>query len=66
MRDGLCQACQFGNHNEHIEIIEAAPPGMMGGVRCVCKGDCKGNLPKDVRKLFGAVAEAYPREKDNG
>lgn len=38
----LCIPCQHGNHDDHMEVIQAAPPGMMGGARCPCKGDCRG------------------------
>lgn len=36
-----CIPCQYGAHEEHIEVIEACPPGMMGGASCPCQGECR-------------------------
>ncbi len=35
-----CFGCRAGDHSRHHEVIQAAPPGMLGGKRCVCTGDC--------------------------
>ncbi len=35
-----CFACRAGDHSRHHEVIQDVPPGMLGGVRCACKGDC--------------------------
>lgn len=35
-----CWACQRGNHDEHTETVQAAPPGLLGGVECPCMGEC--------------------------
>lgn len=35
-----CIPCQRGQHDSHCEVVESVPPGMFGGWRCGCKGDC--------------------------
>lgn len=35
-----CQACQFGFHEDHVQDFAPAPPGVMGGFRCPCEGEC--------------------------
>lgn len=40
MRIGTCIPCQYGDHDGHVEIIQAVPEGMMGGAVCGCKGEC--------------------------
>lgn len=35
-----CIACMHGDHDHHVEMIHAAAPGLMGGARCPCTGDC--------------------------
>lgn len=37
---GLCIPCQYGRHDEHYEVIEAVPEGVMGGAVCGCDGKC--------------------------
>ncbi len=35
-----CAGCRYGDHSRHHEVVQYVPPGVMGGMRCVCKGDC--------------------------
>jgi hypothetical protein len=37
---GLCIPCQYGDHDEHHEVIRAVPEGVMGGAVCGCDGKC--------------------------
>jgi hypothetical protein len=37
---GLCIPCQYGQHESHHEVIQAAPEGVMGGAVCGCDGKC--------------------------
>ena len=62
VRLALCSACQFGRHDEHVRQVESVPKGMLGGVQCPCEGDCAGNMPKDVRRIFDALHVASSRE----
>jgi hypothetical protein len=38
-----CQACQAGDC-ANCEGGRPAPPGMLGGTECPCKGDCAAKL----------------------
>lgn len=40
MLDSICTACQYGEHANHHEATQTPPPGMLGGSRCTCKGEC--------------------------
>lgn len=54
----LCIACQHGDHGNHVEQVVAAPPGMLGGVTCPCKGECVEALKPPVlyaASLFAQV-----------
>jgi len=35
-----CIPCQHGDHEHHHEVVQAVPEGMLGGVKCRCKGEC--------------------------
>lgn len=37
----LCIPCQYGDHDDHYEVVQACPPGMLGGARCPCEGECR-------------------------
>jgi hypothetical protein len=37
-----CIPCQYGDHANHHEIVQAVPDGVMGGARCDCRGECQG------------------------
>lgn len=54
MRYGTCNACRLGDHENHERSVVRAPPGMMGGVVCNCKGECRDVPPEQrVRDLLG-------------
>lgn len=36
-----CIPCQYGQHDDHIDVPSPAPEGMMGGWECHCKGECR-------------------------
>lgn len=40
MEENYCIACQYGQHDEHIDYPEIPSPGVMGGWHCPCKGEC--------------------------
>ncbi|HXQ39152.1 MAG TPA: hypothetical protein VN843_34450 [Anaerolineales bacterium] len=40
MLETICDACQYGEHDKHRRVIQAPPPGMLGGMGCRCKGEC--------------------------
>lgn len=35
----LCIACKHGHHEGHV-ATKPAPPGVLGGFHCPCKGGC--------------------------
>lgn len=35
-----CIPCQYGLHEHHHPMIQAAPEGGFGGAECPCTGDC--------------------------
>lgn len=60
-----CIPCQFGHHEDHQPVVEAAFEGVLGGAECHCKGECRaprhegdreGSSEDDVLDL--ALAEA--------
>lgn len=59
MFDGICTACQYGEHAGHREAIVNPPPGMLGGSRCVCKGECVDGryMPKQMASLLAWAKE---------
>jgi hypothetical protein len=36
----LCISCQHGVHSGHTDVIEVAPPGLLGRRSCPCRGEC--------------------------
>lgn len=38
-----CISCQYGDHDNHYEVVEAVPEGVIGGAICKCKGECHEN-----------------------
>ena len=42
MRIDKCLGCKLGDHSRHNEVVKSAPEGVLGGVRCFCKGECQG------------------------
>lgn len=40
MLQTICSSCELGLHDAHNEIIQAPPPGVMGGSSCRCRGEC--------------------------
>lgn len=54
-----CQACEMGEHDKHHEVIQAAPPGMLGGAACPCKGECVDGryCPPEFPNLLRAIKE---------
>ncbi len=53
----------------HHEVIQHAPPGVMGGAKCRCKGEClkadeTPDLPGlDVERDLRAILNQEPRER---
>ena len=37
---GICSSCQYGDHEHHIPVMQAVPPGVIGGAKCRCEGEC--------------------------
>ncbi len=35
-----CTGCRFGKHEDHVSNYAPAPPGVIGGFMCPCRGDC--------------------------
>lgn len=40
MLQTICSACEMGRHQDHVDVIQAPPPGMLGGSSCYCEGEC--------------------------
>lgn len=40
MLETICFPCELGEHDSHHEAIEGPLPGVLGGARCRCKGEC--------------------------
>lgn len=36
----ICGACERGEHQHHRKVVQAVPPGMLGGSVCKCRGEC--------------------------
>lgn len=36
----ICVACRHGFHDGHVDVIQAPPPGVLGGSSCYCEGEC--------------------------
>lgn len=56
-----CAPCEMGNHDAHHEVIEAAPPGMMGGIQCPCKGECIDGryCPSEFNNILALIRDKY-------
>lgn len=35
-----CIPCQYGAHEEHVDVPGPVPEGVIGGWVCPCKGEC--------------------------
>jgi hypothetical protein len=57
---GDCIACQYGQHDGHHKIVQAVPDGVIGGIRCECKGDCAERNGERARRETVAILEALP------
>lgn len=60
----FCIPCQHGFHDQHREITQQVPEGVMGGAMCPCKGDCAERnahhtevVARVVDDDYGAVVE---------
>ena len=53
-RNQECSGCQMGNHKRHRRVVQAVPEGMIGGVVCPCKGECKDKTWEDMARSIGA------------
>jgi hypothetical protein len=60
MRITECPPCQMGDHKHHHEVVQAVSEGMMGGSRCLCKGECVERGPRPDPAM-DAVAKALAR-----
>ena len=49
-----CIACQYGRHEDHTEVIQTVPDGMLGGMVCPCRGEC---IDESARKWENYVDE---------
>lgn len=63
-----CIPCQYGHHEHHHEVVQAVPEGMIGGVRCECKGECverekRRPIPQGVPDLtdYARIADDWPK-----
>ena len=36
-----CIPCQYGDHEDHIHIVQTPPEGGFGGAVCPCNGECQ-------------------------
>jgi hypothetical protein len=55
-----CPACQMGDHEHHVKIIQAAPEGTLGGVQCRCEGECMSKVdtgPASWAAMFEATGD---------
>jgi hypothetical protein len=50
-----CAACCNGDHANH-DGRGTAPPGMMGGEACMCRGDCAEWAPRHRAREQAAIA----------
>lgn len=64
MLETICYPCELGQHDNHHEIIEMPPPGVLGGACCRCKGECVDgryvpaqfkNIKRFVEERFGTM-----------
>ena len=58
-----CNACCDGDHDNHREVVQAVPEGMVGGAICKCQGECRDGsvqakltpvLPNDLLEAIAA------------
>lgn len=54
MMEGYCIACQYGQHDEHIDYPEKPSKGVMGGWHCPCNGECVDEYAKRHRVIADA------------
>lgn len=46
-----CIACQFGDHSGHVEWPSKPPPGVIGGHKCACTGECENDRGRAARRV---------------
>jgi hypothetical protein len=64
-----CDGCRMGDHKRHRRVIQAVPPGMMGGVVCGCRGECVKRGPRhdpQVDMIMRMVRDAGFSEAPDG
>lgn len=63
MLETICFPCELGEHQDHHEIIEAPPPGVLGGSRCRCQGECIDGryVPQQFKNIKAFVQERFSK-----
>jgi hypothetical protein len=61
-----CPACVYGNHDEHVADW-GLRPGLIGGTRCDCKGDCADRAGEAYRRMMSTIEVnlTSPRKQAN-
>lgn len=52
-----CIACQYGQHDGHIDVPGPVPEGVMGGWQCNCAGDCAERNGPRIERENAAIIE---------
>lgn len=52
-RLGECNGCKVGDHKRHRRVVQAVSKGMMGGVICPCKGECRDKTAEQMARDLG-------------
>lgn len=50
-----CGPCQMGEHDRHYRVVQAVPEGMLGGVVCMCEGECVERGPRHDPQIDAVV-----------
>lgn len=37
----LCASCRYGDHANHVRVIQPVAEGVLGGAECPCEGGCE-------------------------
>ena len=60
-----CPSCQWGDHEGHIESWKPAPPGVLGGFVCNCKGNCVDEMGPLIEEMFRAFTNPVTAQPED-
>jgi hypothetical protein len=60
-----CIPCHVGAHEEHYEVVQPVSEGVLGGAKCLCKGECR-DRPPQMTVVQGIIEALNADGHDHG